>query len=371
MQSRAEFCRLSGMPGANVRELCRRFAISSATGYKWLRRFRDQGEAGLADRSRRPGCSPRRSSAAVEAEVLALRRQHPAWGGRKLRRVLQNAAQPAPAASTITAILRRHLVPLGEHGGGSAPHIRFEHAAPNLLWQMDFKGNFALGQGRCHALAVLDDHSRYALLLQACADERTETVQARLEQAFRRYGLPERMLADNGSPWGTSGGADRYTPLALWLLDLGVQLVHGRPYHPQTQGKQERFHRTLAAELLSGRLFHDLAAAQRGFDGWREVYNCQRPHQALDMLPPAARYSASLRAWPGTIMPPEYEPEAFVRRVQQGGRISFQGRDIGCSRAFLGRAVAFRATPTDGVFDLCYRSHTIRRVDLRQLPARP
>jgi len=371
MQSRAEFCRLAGAPGANVRELCRRFAISSATGYKWLQRFRHHGEAGLADRSRRPRHSPGQTAVPIEAEVLRLRRQHPAWGGRKLRRVLQNAGQPAPAASTITAILRRHQVTLGEHGGGAKPHIRFEHATPNALWQMDFKGNFALHHGRCHALAVLDDHSRYALLLSACADERTETVKARLEQAFRRYGLPERMLADNGSPWGTSGGADRYTPLSVWLLDLGIRLVHGRPYHPQTQGKQERFHRTLSAELLSDRMFHDLAAAQRGFDGWREVYNCQRPHQALGMLPPAARYAASPRAMPSTIADPDYEPEAAVRRVQQAGRISFQGRQLRCSRAFLGRAVAFRPTATDGIYDLCYRSNLIQRIDLRHTPATP
>jgi len=235
---RAEFCRLALAPGSNVRELCRRFGISPTTGYKWIGLYRRQGCAGLVDRSRRPHDSPARTPAAVEAQVLAERAAHPAWGGRKLRRVLQEDGLAAvPAAWRVTGSRRGHGQLAGPGAGQARDGCRFEAAAPNDLWQMDFKGHFALGRGRCHPLTVLDDHSRYALAIAACGDEHGASVQRQLEAVFGRYGLPERMLTDNGPPWGTAGAAHDYTPLAVWLMDLEIGLIHGRPYHPQTQGK--------------------------------------------------------------------------------------------------------------------------------------
>jgi transposase InsO family protein len=366
VSQREEFCRLASAPGANRRELCRRFRVSPSVAYKWLERYDAQGAAGLADRSRRPHASPGRTSEAIEARVLAVRAEHPAWGGRKIQRVLKTAglAQP-PSPSTITEILRRHGLLDGPGAGAARDWVRFEHPQPNDLWQMDFKGHFALPRGRCHPLTVLDDHSRYALEIGACDDERTQTVQARLEQVFRRYGLPRRLLTDNGAPWG-SGGGERHTRLTVWLLDLGVAVSHGRPYHPQTQGKDERFHRTLKAEVLDGSSFADLAAAQTAFNAWREVYNRKRPHEALAMDTPSQRYRMSDRSMPETVSPPEYEPQAHVRKVHDTGWISFKGRQINCSKAFVGRQLALRATDADGVFDLCYRRHVLAQVDLRE-----
>jgi transposase InsO family protein len=304
----------------------------------------------------------------MEAEVLKVRAAHEDWGGRKIRHVLLNegVAHP-PAASTITAILRRHEELGGPEAGGTRGFVRFEHAAPNDLWQMDFKGHFALETGRCHPLTVLDDHSRYALEIGACADERAASVQARLEAVFRVYGLPRRILTDNGPPWGTSGSAERHTGLTVWLMDLGIGVVHGRPYHPQTQGKDERFHRTLKAEVLAGRSFADLVAAQAAFDAWRPIYNAKRPHEGIGMATPASRYRVSRRAMPERIEPPEYEPQAPVRTVYGTGWISFQGRRINCPKAFAGRRLALRATDADGCFDLCYRSHVLAQVDLRSM----
>ena len=162
---------------------------------------------------------------------------------------------------------------------------------------MDFKGHFALTRGRCHPLTVIDDHSRFAIALEACGNERGTTVQTRLTAAFRRYGLPARLLMDNGSPWG-SDRDHPYTPLGAWLIRLGVTPPHGRPYHPRTQGKNECFNRSLKAEVLRGRLFEDLDQAQRSFEDWCHVYNCQRPHDALDLDVPASRYSLSPRPFP-------------------------------------------------------------------------
>lgn len=368
MEVREEFCRLALAEGSNRRELCRRWRISTATAYKWLERYRSEGVSGLADRSRRPQTSPLRTSGELEDRVLAVRSEHPAWGGRKIRRVLQNAGVAAvPSPSTITEILRRHGR-LDGPGAGEVRHwTRFEHAEPNDLWQMDFKGHFAMRAGRCHPLTVLDDHSRYSLELGACDNERGETVRARLEALFERYGLPLRMLADNGSPWGTAGSEERHTVLTVWLLDLGVEVIHGRAYHPQTQGKDERFHRTLMAEVVNGRLFGDIAEAQRAFDAWRPVYNDKRPHEGIGMAVPSSRYRPSPRSMPRSIAAPEYESQAHVRKVRDRGGVSFKNREVPVSKAFAGRYVALRATNVDGVFDICYRHHRLGQVDLAQL----
>jgi len=368
---REEFCRLASVPDANVRELCRRFGVSPTTGYKWLAIFAEAGSAGLADRSRRPLNSPTRTTAELEAKVLQVRSEHRTWGGRKIRRVLQNeGTAPVPAASTITAILRRHGELDGPGAGEPRAFMRFEYAAPNDLWQMDFKGWIELGTGRCHPLTVLDDHSRYALELEACTDETAETVRGRLTAVFERYGLPWRMLADNGPPWGTAGQG-RYTRLGVWLMDLGIGLVHGRPYHPQTQGKDERFHRTLKADVLNAHNLKSIDEAQAAFDAWRSVYNTKRPHEALDLDTPASRYAMSSRAMPQTIAPPQYEPQDHVRKLDQNGRFSFKGRILKAPTAFAGRALALRATDTDGLFDICYRRHRIAQIDMRNNTDQP
>jgi transposase InsO family protein len=265
MEQRRELVRLGKQDGANRRELCRRFGVSAQTGYKWLARSA-AGDEALADRSRRPLNSPWRTAAQREAQVLAVRDAHPAWGARKIVHSLARQGIEPPAASTVHEILRRHgriEAAAGACGGASQ---RFEMMAPNLLWQMDFKGWVALANGsRCHGLTMVDDHSRYLLCLRACADERATTVREHLEATFRCYGLPEAMFVDNGSPWGDSNG-QRWTRLVVWLLKLGIRMVHSRPYHPQSRGKNERLHRTLNAEVLELRRFHDLAAVQVAFD---------------------------------------------------------------------------------------------------------
>ncbi|HEX4185405.1 MAG TPA: IS481 family transposase [Stellaceae bacterium] len=367
MSQRHEFVMLFEQEGVNRRELCRRFGVSPTIGYRLWARWRAEGKAGLADRSRRPQHSPGRSAAAVEGLVLAVRDAHPAWGGRKIRRRLQDLKhQAVPSASTITAILHRHGCIAAAAGTGHKAFERFERAAPNELWQMDYKGHFATRAGRCHPLTVVDDHSRYAIGLRACGDEREGTVQRELTAIFRRYGLPERMLMDNGSPWGSSDAEHRHTWLSLWLLELGVAVSHGRPYHPQTQGKDERFHRTLMAELIGRRAFADLAECQSRFDAWRVVYNTQRPHEALDLATPAARYRPSPRPFPEKIEPFDYGPGAIVRRVDAGGWLSFRNRPIKLGKAFSHRAVALRPTDRDGCFEVLFWTHKLGAVDLRE-----
>lgn len=367
MASRREFLELASVEGANVAELCRRFGVSRKTGFKLLGRFRSEGEAALADRSRRPRTLRSPTPPDVEGVVLALRDLHPTWGGRKLRaRLLALGLLDVPAASTITEVLRRHdrLDPAESERRG--PTTRFERERPNDLWQMDFKGDFGLtGGGRCHPLTVLDDHSRFSLCVRACPDVRTEGVRTALVDAFRRYGMPREMLCDNGSPFGAPHGRAEHTRLTAWLLRLDVRVLHGRPYHPQTQGKEERFHRTLKAEAIAGRRFDTQAEVQRTFDAWREIYNFERPHEALGSKPPASRYLVSERAFPESLPAIEYGPGDVVRKVNPAGQVCFRGGRFRVGEAFAGELVALRPTSTDGAFDVFYCFAKIGRIDLR------
>jgi transposase InsO family protein len=357
---------LARQEGSNIRALCRRYGIQPRIGYKWLARYAAQGEAGLADRLRRPHASPDRTPAAVEAKVVALRHKHPCWGGRKLRRrLLELGETDMPSASTITAILHRHALIDPEESAWRTALARFEREAPNELWQMDYKGHFPMAAGRCHPLTVLDDHSRFALAIAACADERSATVQTILTGVFRRYGLPDRMLMDNGAPWG-DGAGQSWTVFGAWLLRLGIGVSHGRPYHPQTQGKDERFHRTLKAEVIGRRAWRDLTDCARGFEAWRHVYNAERPHDALGLATPASRYSPSYRAFPESLAPIDYGPGAIVRKVQAKGEIWFTNHRWPVGKAFVGQPVALRPTVQDGKYDVIFCHHKIAELDLRE-----
>jgi transposase InsO family protein len=356
MSLKTEFVVLADQPGANLSALCRRFGISRPTGYLWLARYRAAGLDGLAERSRRPATSPRQTGAAAEALVVAQRDEHPTWSGRKIRRRLQDLGHAdVPAASTCTAILRRHdrLAPAADH---PVAWRRFCHDAPNALWQVDFKGHLPLarGAGRCHPLTVLDDHSRFLLGFVACADERDATVRAALAALFRRYGLPWRILTDNGPPWGNAHPTQRYTALSYWLIRLGVAVSHGRPLHPQTQGKAERFHRTVSGDLLATTPLTDLAQAQAAFDAWRATYNLERPHDALALATPGSCYRPSPRPFPEPLPPILYGPDDQVRTVHGGGQITFRRRQYFLSQALGGQPVALRPTAAAGVFTVHY-----------------
>jgi hypothetical protein len=202
------------------------------------------------------------------------------------------------------------------------------------------------------------------LTIGACGNEQDPTVRAQLAPVFRCYGMPFGMLMDNGPPWGDAGHQP-HTVFTVWLMRLGIRVIHGRPFHPQTQGKDERFHRSLKAEVLNGKSFRDLAECQRAFDRWRHVYNHERPHQALAMGTPAERYRTSPRAFPETLPAIEYGAGDIVRKVTVNGDISFKARILSVGKAFRGQPIALRPTPEDGVFSIHYCAHQIGLFDLR------
>lgn len=361
-ERRREFVELSAAGGVGVSELCRRFGISRKTGYKWLGRYAREGHEALLDQVRTKTRRSNQTGQPVEAELLALRTEHPTWGPRKLRRRLQDLGGTCvPAGSTVARLLKRSGCIAPEVSQQHQPWQRFVRPEPNELWQMDFKGHFAMHSGRCHPLTVLDDHSRYLVGLFACGNEQMATVQGHLTELFTIHGMPGTILCDNGPPWAGSG--PEHTLLTVWLLRLGVRVTHGRPFHPQTQGKDERFHRTLKADLLARHDWSDLRQAQERFDAYRRLYNHDRPHEALDLAVPASRYRPSPRPMPSRLPVAEYEPGELVRFVKSKGEITFKNRFYYVGRAFAGLPVALRPTSSDGVYRLCYAAFTLGLID--------
>jgi transposase InsO family protein len=366
IEQKTEFIQQLLAGGVSRRELCRAWGVSPKTAYKWLARYEAAGPAGLEEVSRRPTRSPGHTPAEIEAQVLAIRAAQPAWGARKIAAVLarQQAAQ-VPALSTITAILRRSGS-LARPRPTPAAVGSFEREQPNEMWQMDFKGHFALRDGsRCHPLLLIDDHSRYCLAARACSNQQGETVRRELEVVFQEYGLPDSMLMDNGSPWGNDW-VHVYTPFVAWLLRLHIQVLHGRPRHPQTQGKLERTNRTLDDEFLKAHPegFENRARVQPGLDRWRWIFCHERPHEALGMEVPASRYRPSTRTFPSTLPPIEYEANDDVRKVQDGGRITYRGREWRLPKAFKGFPVALRPTEDDGKIATYFCQQRIAVLDL-------
>ena len=320
------------------------------------------------DRSRVPLRFPNRTPPEMEELVCQLRREHRSWGGRKLHGVLvRRGHRGVPAPSTITGILRRH--DLLEPRAVAVSYTRFEEPAPNGLWQMDFKGWFMTGTGRCEPFDVLDDHSRFSLLLSAYADQQASTIQSLLTETFIGYGLPDRILCDNGSPWANTNPQHRWTRLGVWLIDLGVGMVHSRVRHPQTLGKDERFHRTVGLEVLSRRpRWGSHRQVQAAFDKWRPVYNFERPHDSLGGDVPADRYRPSERSMPTSITPVDYPDGYQVRVLSDRASIQFKRHSFKIGRAFKGRRVGIVPTTTDGKYKVHYRHQHIRTINLGQSP---
>lgn len=377
---RKEFVHLADQPNANMSQLCRRFEISRKTGYKWLRRWRKEGTEGLMDRSRRPHHSPNQTSEEVEQQVLKAYKQYKEWGARKLRARMKRMIREGslamslgqlPASSTILRILKRHdkWEPRDYGPGTDAATGRFERDRPNSLWQLDFKGEFPLEDGSlCYPLTLLDDYSRFNLGLRACPDMRRSTVKKQLTGIFTRYGLPEEILADNGAPWGsglrTDDNRPYYTKLGVWLMRLGIRLIHSRPMHPQSHGKNERFNGTLKAELLYYEHFRELEHAQQRFNWWRDRYNLERPHQALDDQVPMDRYTSSQRSFPETLPPVEYAPTDELRKVDAGGAIYYQGGKYNVGKAFSGYQVAVRPQKDRGCPMVYFCNQSVRELPL-------
>lgn len=360
---REEFVRRVLAQEASKAALCREYGISRPTGDKWIERFCD-GES-MSDRSRAPKVTPGRTSPELEAEIVRIRRMHPALGAVKLRKIMENAGYTdLPCAKTFNNIFHRHNLIEKEASRAATPYQRFEKSTPNEMWQADFKGYFRMGNGyQCHPLNILDDCSRFNLCIAALPNETFEAVKPILERLFREYGLPFSFLCDNGNPWGTTQSLG-YSRFEVWLMELGILTLHGRPRHPQTQGKEERFNRSFTRECLKGKTFADISHAQSCFDEYRTFYNEVRPHYALDMKVPASRYEPSTRQMPEKISEWEYGSEYQLCKVKETGYFNYKGQGFFLSEAFAGKTIAVRESHLPGQITLIFRQFKIGRIDL-------
>jgi transposase InsO family protein len=341
-------------------QAARDFGISRPTAYKWLARF--DAQQPLADQSRRPRRSPTRTAAALEAAVLAVRDQY-GWGPRKIVAYLDNQNQPAPPVRTAAAVLRRHgRIDAATPAPGEPAGQRFERPEPNQLWQVDFKGFVEVARQKVYPLTVLDDHSRFLLALRCGTDVTVARAWDVLWDVFGEYGLPEAILCDNAfGSWGVG-----VSWFEARLLRLGIRTAHGRPYHPQTQGKVERLHGTLESEVFPRLPREDPAAFAAGLDRWRrDVYNLVRPHEALGDVPPVARWRPSPRPRPDRLPAIEYPPGAVLRRVSTAGDVRWRCAKLLAGHGLIGEQV--RVEEVDGAVVLWYGTHRIRQIPLDQL----
>jgi transposase InsO family protein len=355
----------SGKEGMTA--LCREFGISRPTGYLWRRRYKQTGSVGsLTEISRRPHGSPRRTERHKE-ECVVGRRRETGWGAKKLQVILREEDETALSIRTIHRILERHgLVSEEAH---SPALQRFERSAPNELWQMDSKGKYPLRQGECHALSIVDDHSRYAVGLHALPRLRVENAYPCLVQTFREYGVPQAMLMDRGNLWWSAFNGWGLTWLSVRLIEQQIRLQYGRVCHPQTQGKVERFHRTLAEALRHRGVPQQWEQWPRALEEFRQEYNQRRPHEALGMKRPVDRYRPSPRASEEKVKPWEYPGGSEVRQLTSLGMLN-EGRDrwFVC-QALRGQRV--RVERFDGKLLISYRHMYIREIDLRRRWTRP
>jgi transposase InsO family protein len=344
--------------GRSVTQAAQDFGISRKTAYKWLARF--DAQQPLTDQSTRPQHSPARTSEQLEAAVLAVRDQH-GWGPRKIVAYLRNQNQPTIPARTAAAVLQRHKriahQPLAE-----VADQRFERSEPNQLWQVDFKGYVEVARKKVYPLTVLDDHSRFLLALGCGEDVTMARAWNVLWNVFGEYGLPEAILCDNA--FGSSGRGVSW--FEARLMRLGVRVTHGRPYHPQTQGKVERLHGTLESEVFPRLDRGDRLAFEAGLDRWRrEVYNVIRPHESLGDLPPVCRWRVSERVRPRVLPAVEYPAGSVLRRASAGGVIRWRNAKLLAGNGVVGQWVRIEETGT--AVELWYGPYRIRQIPLDQL----
>jgi transposase InsO family protein len=370
VEKRKEFLAEYASGEWTMTELCRVYGITRPTGYALLRRYAEEGEAGWEDRSRAPRRHPNQTAAEIEAEVLAMRRQHMRWGPRTLRKLLQREQGGTrwPAASTIGAILDREgLTRHRPQRRKTEPYTRpFQSVQqPNDSWCADFKGWFRTGDGeRIDPLTITDSCSRYLLRCQAVNKTDAQRSKAIFEAAFHEYGLPRAIRTDNGTPFASRAVAG-LSRLSVWWMRLGIVPERIEPGHPEQNGRHERMHRTLK-EATASPSAANRRAQQRAFNEFRREYNEVRPHQALEMQTPSSVYTVSPRPYPARLPEPEYGTAMLVRTVHKHGWFSWHKNEIFLSEVLWNERIGLLPLD-DRYYRVYFMSIPLARFDSRRL----
>ena len=356
---RREFAK-AAMHCSNFSALCREYGIDRHTGYKWKERY--AAREPLSDRSRRPLNSPSRTPEEVEQLILAVREENPGWGARTIRDVLLTEGyKNIPCAKTVNNILNRYGCISPEESQKRKPFVRFEKDLCNQMWQTDFKGEFRMDDNNyCYPLDIIDDHSRFAIRVAPHTSTANVVIPV-FTEAFREFGLPNSILSDNGAQF--AGFRKGFTQFERWLMDLDILPIHGRIKHPQTQGKIERFHKTMKQELLNHTSFANIEDAQKKLSAWREKYNTVRPHEALGMKRPGDIYQPSQREFVEHIRKYEYSGEYHVIKVNSWGYVRFGGWQVYLSETMIDQYLEIRPKSDGETFAACYRNFIIAEFD--------
>lgn len=356
MEQRERFVEEAAAGQESISALCRKYGISRKTGYKWIHRAAEGLQ--LCDQSRRPHQQPSKTAEVIEQKIVQMRLDHPAWGGRTIRAVLESAGiEGLPSDKTCCNIIKRNgLVEPAESAKHTA-YQRFEKHHCNEMWQTDFKGDFLLGNGiRCYPLTILDDHSRFSIRIEP--KDSASGVKESFILAFQEYGLPNSVLSDNGAQF--AGAHKGLSFFERFLMDLDILPIHGRPLHPQTQGKIERFHRSLKQEALRTTPAN-MAEAKKRLENWRWLYNEVRPHCALAMKTPASVYQPSTRKYYDP-KPYVYDAGAKLIKVNNWGYLRFGSVQLFLSEAMADTYVEVQFAEDDK-FSVIYRNYTIASID--------
>ena len=344
----------------NFSSVCREFGITRKTGYKWIERYRN-GEK-LNDKSRKPNTTSNKTPIEVENKILDLRKDNPGWGAKTIKQVLENQGnRNIPCAKTVNNILNRYGCISSEESEKRQKYIRYQKEHCNDMWQTDFKGDFLMNDGnRCFPLDIIDDCSRYLIRIKPSTNTRNLVIPT-FEEAFCEFGMPNSILSDNGGQF--AGFKQGYTQFEKWLMCLDILPIHCSIKHPQTQGKIERFHRTLKDELLKHNNFSNINDADIKMQAWRDKYNNIRPHEALDMLTPSDVYTKSKRKYTGNIPDYEYSGIYPVLKVNCKGYISFDNQRLYFSETMRGEYIEFRPNPHGDSLLACFRNFRIAEFD--------
>ena len=337
--------------GASVTEVAVRFGVSRPTVRLWRDRYRQQGRAGLDDRSHATQNCPHRTDPEIE-ELIVKERKRWGWGSKKLLQRLTEAYPGVdfPQRSTVDSILaRRGMVTIRTEKRRSPGHgavvARYEAKDPSELTTIDYKGHFRLRNGQyCYPLTVVDSVSRFLLACEALPTTDFQHAWPVIERVFRKHGLPQAMQSDNGPPFGTAQG--RFSTMSVVLMSLGVQPVFSRPAKPQDNARHERMHRELKADIARHR-GSTLPEQQRFFNRFRRIYNVERPHEGIEQDRPARRFHASPRPFPRKPRQPEYPLHWEKRKVMCNGVLRWHSRDVFLSETFGGHTVAFEPIDCD------------------------
>ena len=298
----------------------------------------------------------------MEMLILKVRAENPGWGARTIQDVLvKSGYEGVPCAKTVNNILNRYGCISPEESLKRKPFIRFEKDSCNEMWQTDFKGEFRMADNNyCYPLDIIDDHSRYAIKVEPRLSTANVVIPV-FTDAFREFGLPNSILTDNGAQF--AGFKKGYTRFEKWLMDLDIQPIHGRIKHPQTQGKIERFHRTMKQELLKHTTIADIDDAAEKLTAWKDKYNNLRPHEALGMKRPVEVYAPSNRVFVEKTPKYEYGGEHHVIKVNSWGYVRFDRWQIYLSETMIDQYIEFRPNPDGETFSACYRNFKIAEFD--------